>query len=690
MLRRKLSKLIVASMATALILGVSMFGQAAHSTEHGVMLISAEVGSKIARSIQNITSSNINDFVTYLKDSRVEILYVETDVTLTAEAVEAINSRTSSLEIVVRSGATLSIEDSVNLNGDKSNLIITRDSGKTGALLQTQNKKSDNGNTGGDNNGSGSGDGGSTGVDNNGNGNGGSTEGGDGDNEKTETRNTTTTQVTISGVTFNNNNQTQEAFLNGGSNFKVTLKDNRVVGGGYLSSTTGISDITFSDNLFYGGSSISVGQKLTVSSVDINLTNLGSTSVDLVGKVNLGTSTGNVKLNTIDLEIVNSSNTFLKTVSVLFNDNEFSTMIDGLTAGTGYTVRVKNIEDENGNEYEVSDAVKTFTTFKATVTDIRGNTANLKIERGSIPDSAYPLTVTLTSSSSTKSYRIESSSASVLALSDLTLSTDYTYEIKDNSGHILDKASFRTASTSSSTGSIISGGSSNSSGSTITGNGSSSVTGSITSNDINRSEIKDTSVSIPVSSSTVASNLNNGRDLTTNVEGVTAKYENGKVELSGLVPEKEYKNVTLSYRDSNGNSRSLSVPTFTTKTSTTKSGQFVKDVYSQSLNRLPDERGFAYWEDQIQGKKTAPEDFVRNLLSEKEFSENNKTTSQKIEALYQVIVNRTSDPTGLAFWTDKYNSFIAQGYTDSTALSLVADQMVSEQEFKTRVSNLGL
>ncbi|EIA24835.1 hypothetical protein SFB3_167G4 [Candidatus Arthromitus sp. SFB-3] len=146
----------------------------------------------------------------------------------------------------------------------------------------------------------------------------------------------------------------------------------------------------------------------------------------------------------------------------------------------------------------------------------------------------------------------------------------------------------------------------------------------------------------------------------------------------------------ISYTDKNGTSRKVTVATFTTKVSETKLRQFIVDVYKYSLNRQADERGFAYWELQLSRKTTSPEKFVGNLLSEKEFINLNTTTTAKIEALYQVIVNRKSDATGLKYWTDKFDALQKNGYSDSSALGYIVNEMVNESEFQARVKALGL
>ncbi|HJD00137.1 MAG TPA: DUF4214 domain-containing protein [Candidatus Dwaynia gallinarum] len=272
------------------------------------------------------------------------------------------------------------------------------------------------------------------------------------------------------------------------------------------------------------------------------------------------------------------------------------------------------------------------------------------------------------------SYKIEDKNMTSIPVAGLSAGTSYTYEIKSGTT-LIDKGTFRTTS------------------STITGGGStggSIVSGDLTTNDINRADIKDVSSSIPVGNTTLANSLRDGRDYKTNIEGVSVTYSNGKVEFTGLVPEKDYRDLTITYTDKDGRTRTVKVASFKTKVSETKLRQFIVDVYRYSLDRVADERGFAYWEDQLKNKKTSPDEFVKNLLNEREFINKHTTTTAKIEGLYQVIVNRKSDSQGLSFWTKKYDDLVARGYSESMALRVIVDEMVNEQEFKNRVRDLGL
>ncbi len=157
-------------------------------------------------------------------------------------------------------------------------------------------------------------------------------------------------------------------------------------------------------------------------------------------------------------------------------------------------------------------------------------------------------------------------------LTNLVPGTDYFYEIINQSDNrrIIYRGTFRTLASSS--------------------NNTTTISYEITTNDVNKAAVKDVTVSIPVSNTSLANSMNEGRNFSTNVEGVTVTYKSGNVEFVGLVPEKQYKDLTISYTDKNGTSRKVTVAIFTTKASETKLRQFMVDVYKYSLNRQADEK----------------------------------------------------------------------------------------------------
>ena len=639
MLRKKLSKLIVGIMAAVMVtVGGSGVGQAVFANSN------ASVVTTEARAVvqidKNTTEQQIIDYIKGNANSGVvqaSTLKVTKELVLTSGIVDALNSRTAPLTIEVGQGGSLIIESAINLDG-KNSLKLVRVDDKSGAILSTRGQ--------------------STGA---------------------------PVQVTIKGVIFENKSITVDApyFINDtGNNFSVTLEGNTIVSGALAYDRRPgqgqTAPVTNFKNNNVGNGSITPLYTLVA---EITQPTAGSTVATVVGNITGNLATGATGTAKITITDASASDKVVKTSNDLtITNGSVQWLAEGLTPGTSYKAFVEvNVKDANGNSYTRKSASVSFTTinFSSSVTNIGNNSATININHGNLPNTPtkYPLVLTVNGGTATISPTSITSTTNSVSLTGLASGTSYVYEIKDNAGNVIDKGTFRTTS------------------STITGGGSTggSVTsGDLTTNDINRADIKDVSVSIPVGNTTLANSLRDGRDYKTNIEGVTVTYSNGKVEFTGLVPEKDYRDLTITYTDKDGRTRTVKVPSFKTKVSETKLRQFIVDVYRYSLDRVADERGFAYWEDQLSSKKTSPADFVKNLLNEPEFINKHKTTTAKIEGLYQVIVNRKSDSQGLSFWTKKYDDLVARGYSESMALRVIVDEMVNEQEFKNRVRDLGL
>ncbi len=636
MLRKKLSKLIVGIMTAVMLSGgMSGVGQAVFANSN------AGVVTTEARKTVDINAmTTVQEVINHINDSTVSVLRVTGEVILTKDIVAAINARTTPLTIEVGQLGLLVINDMVSLDG-KNNLTLIRSDTKSGAILET----------------------------------------------KLQAGATQNNNVTIKGVKFENKstvNNNDPYFINNDQNFTVTLEGNTIASGALAYDRTPAqgqtNPVTNFKNNNVGSGSITNSGTHTLTAEIINPVSAGSTVATIVGNIagNLvAGATGTAKIT-----ITDASDKVVKTSNELtITNGSVQWLAEGLTPGTSYKAFVEvNVKDANGNSYTRKSTSVQFTTinFSSSVTNIGNNSATININHGGLPNSVtnkYPLNIVVNGGTATVSPISITSTTNSVSLTGLASGTSYTYEIKDTAGNVIDKGTFRTTS------------------STITGGGSTggSVTsGDLTTNDINRADIKDVSASIPVGNTTLANSLRDGKDYKTNIEGVSVTYSNGKVEFTGLVPEKDYRDLTITYTDKDGRTRTVKVASFKTKVSETKLRQFIVDVYRYSLDRVADERGFAYWEDQLKNKKTSPDEFVKNLLNEREFINKHTTTTAKIEGLYQVIVNRKSDSQGLSFWTKKYDDLVARGYSESMALNVIVDEMVNEQEFKNRVRDLGL
>lgn len=647
MLRKKLSKLIVVVMAAVMLSGgMSGVGQAVFANT------SAEVITAESRKTENIDANNTNEeqAIKYINDDTVSVLKVTGGCLITGDMAKALNARTTPLTIEVQNNSFLVINNAIKLDGNNSKLKIARGAGKTGAMLQTKPSVSNR-----------------------------------------------SEEATVTGVTFDNNGvgDSEAAVINEVANkIRLILDGNTLLNGGALSYTS-TSDKNIYTNNNLGTGWLLKDQQMIEFSIDDPQLSIGGTTVTMSGSTTnydsiatVGGTLADIKDKYVTLTITETDSTTGHVVEKVKLDDlgRFSgKVISGLNPGKKYKVEAEAIyKDKEGNTYSRKSAKSyefTTYTFSSSVTNITNSSATININHGNLPDvtpTKYPLTLTING----VSYKIDDKNMTSVNVTGLVANTSYTYEIKDaaGNGNVIDKGTFPTTSSTITGGGITGGGST----------GGSVTSGDLTTNDINRADIKDVSSYIPVGNTTLANSLRDGRDYKTNIEGVTVTYSNGKVEFTGLVPEKDYKDLTITYTDKDGRTRTVKVPSFKTKASETKLRQFIVDVYRYSLDRVADERGFAYWEDQLKNKKTSPDEFVKNLLNEPEFINKHTTTTAKIEGLYQVIVNRKSDSQGLSFWTKKYDDLVAKGYSESMALRVIVDEMVNEQEFKNRVRDLGL
>lgn len=170
---------------------------------------------------------------------------------------------------------------------------------------------------------------------------------------------------------------------------------------------------------------------------------------------------------------------------------------------------------------------------------------------------------------------------------------------------------------------------------------------------------------------------------------VTAKFNGNNVELNGLVPGKDYNEITVDYTDNNGRTRSIILRNIQTST-TVESDKYLANVYTVVFDRPADEAGYHFHLDNLKNKKVSLRDFLLNMLSEKEFIEKYKSTEQKVEALYSAIVARSSDEAGKKFWVEEYNKVLKVYGSESTALRAIADRMVNENELKELADKMGV
>ncbi len=250
---------------------------------------------------------------------------------------------------------------------------------------------------------------------------------------------------------------------------------------------------------------------------------------------------------------------------------------------------------------------------------------------------------------------------------------------------------------------------STSTGGTITGDGGSSTTGTSTGstsisltdrNSVygNGTATVDLPTSIKVTENKTPVTVDakykdsNGKVVTETKEqysGITARFENGKIVLEGLVPGKDYTEISVDYTDNNGRTKTLVLKNVKT-TNGTELQKYLANVYSIVFNRQADETGYNFHLNNLKDKKVSLRSFLLNMLTEKEFGEYYKTPETKIESLYNAIVNRSSDIAGKEFWVTEYNKLLKVYGSEAATLQAISDRMVNENELKELSTKLGV
>lgn len=497
--------------------------------------------------------------------------------------------------------------------------------------------------------------------------------------------------VSISGVKFVNTTDHPAVSTNGALNSQVVLNQNIITAGSLYNSETGIitapTTVSANDNeLLNNGKIKSTDTALTlgIPTIEENIsTPKIKTGFDY--KVVLtGLVEGSFQSAHGVFSIVNADGVEVK--------NETKNIpvdgiidVNGLLPGFEYTVElssVKIVADINGNFINKilepvvkSPIIKTLSDESLAVESVGRSSVNF-LAKGD-PGATYVIEVLDSGKNivDTQEVVLDSKGIGRVSISGLKSNTSYTtkFLLRGASTPIFE-GTFRTI------GSSIGG-----------GTGSDIISYDITSADIRRSEILDIEARLYLNDELYSKlRRDNAKSFETNIKGIEASFINGELRIDGLVPGKEYEDLVVTYIDKFDNEKTIEISRFKASNNTNKLNLFVVNVYKFAMNRYADEEGFAYWTSQLELGKINPDEFVINLLSEKEFNRKYKTAEKKVEALYQVIVNRKADNEGKEFWINKFNNEIKKGYTEKQALLSIVSMMVNEKEFQDRVLDLGL
>ncbi len=89
---------------------------------------------------------------------------------------------------------------------------------------------------------------------------------------------------------------------------------------------------------------------------------------------------------------------------------------------------------------------------------------------------------------------------------------------------------------------------------------------------------------------------------------------------------------------------------------------FVTRLYAKVLNRQPDESGKAHWINVLSNGSRSGASVGYGFVFSKEYLAKNTSDEEYIEMLYNVFLDRSSDPSGMAHWTSVLNDGVSREY----------------------------
>jgi Peptidase_C39 like family len=109
----------------------------------------------------------------------------------------------------------------------------------------------------------------------------------------------------------------------------------------------------------------------------------------------------------------------------------------------------------------------------------------------------------------------------------------------------------------------------------------------------------------------------------------------------------------------------------------------VTGAYSTLLGRAPDAAGFAYWNQQATSWKAlgASDTDIENKLSVA-FSASNEAISKSVNAQYQALLGRDADPEGLAAFSASVKQQLSEGKSPAEAAGNVANMIKTSEEYR--------
>lgn len=117
-------------------------------------------------------------------------------------------------------------------------------------------------------------------------------------------------------------------------------------------------------------------------------------------------------------------------------------------------------------------------------------------------------------------------------------------------------------------------------------------------------------------------------------------------------------------------------------TASTPVASFVERAYLLILGREGEQEGIDYWVNGLQSNELDAANLIYGFVNSAEFINRGYSNDEQVEILYNVMLNRTSDPEGKAGWVNILNN--------GCSINAVLSGFTGSQEFKNLCSEYGI
>ena len=134
----------------------------------------------------------------------------------------------------------------------------------------------------------------------------------------------------------------------------------------------------------------------------------------------------------------------------------------------------------------------------------------------------------------------------------------------------------------------------------------------------------------------------------------------------------------ISLKDANGNYVCIGQSQINRK----KVEAFVTRLYKLCMGRKPDKAGLSYWTDKLISGEMSSAEVVYQFLNGAEYTKKKTSNTTYLKDLYQVLMNRKADDSGLKYWKSVMNKGVSRNY--------ILNQYIKSKEFNDICKSYGL